>query len=234
MFGAYTAVTFKDPLNSYATEFANNVPFWFLFFTLYLAFIPGTAQAVINIYNMGLDFSSIFPKLTRVRATIYLSIVSTALVFIGAFYQELSLIVSSFLAILIVLGAPWSVINLIGYFNNKGYYNPEALQVFNRHQRGGVYWADSGINIRAVVAWSISVILGLLFTNTGWYVGPFAALLGGIDLSFVVSLLTAAIAYTVLLKLHPEPAYMFGPAGARIGMAAPERYGAPEPIIDIN
>ena len=41
MFGAYTAVTFNDPLNAYATEFANNVPFWFLFFALYLAFVPG-------------------------------------------------------------------------------------------------------------------------------------------------------------------------------------------------
>lgn len=232
MFGAYTAVTFKDPLNSYATEFTNNVPFWFLFFTLYLAFVPGTAQAVINIYNMGLDFSSIFPKLSRVRATIYLSIVSTVLVFVGAFYQELSLIVSSYIAILIVLGAPWSVINLIGYFNNRGYYDPEALQVFNRQQHGGIYWSKGGINPRAVMAWVLAVVIGMLFTNTGWYVGPGAAMLGGIDISFVVSILVGGIAYVLLLKFYPEPAYVFGPKGGRIAMAPPERYGDPEPIVN--
>lgn len=232
MFGAYTAVTFKDPLNSYASEFADNVPFWFLFFTLYLAFIPGTAQAVINIYNMGLDFSSIFPSLTRVRATIYLSIVSTIMVFIGAFYQQLSVIVSSYIAILIVLGAPWSVINLIGYFNNRGHYDPDALQVFNREQTGGIYWAHKGINLRAVIAWSLAVIAGLLFTNTGWYVGPGAKLLHEIDLGFVVSILVGSVSYVLLLKFHPEPAYVFGPKGARIAMAPPEKYGEPEPILD--
>lgn len=232
MFGAYTAVTFKDPLNSYASEFADNVPFWFLFFTLYLAFIPGTAQAVINIYNMGLDFSSIFPSLSRVQATIYLSIVATIMVFIGAFYQELSLIVSSYLAILIVLGAPWSVINLIGYFNNKGHYDPEALQVFNRQQRGGIYWSRGGLNIRAIIAWGLAVFSGIMFTNTGWYVGPGSRLLGELDFGFVVSVIVGSITYTLLLKFYPEPAYVFGPEGARIGMASREKYGDPEPITD--
>lgn len=230
MFGAYTAVTFKDPLASYATEFANNVPFWFLIFTLYLAFIPGTAQAVINIYNMGLDFSSIFPSLTRVKATIYLSIVATIMVFIGAFYQELSLIVSSYIAILIVLGAPWSVINLIGYFNNRGHYDPDALQVFNRGQIGGIYWSHAGLNPRAIIAWVTAVLAGLLFTNTGWYVGIGAQLLDGNDMGFVVSVVVGAALYGLMLKFYPEPAYVFGPEGARIGMAAPEKYGDPAPI----
>jgi purine-cytosine permease-like protein len=216
MFGAYTAVTFKDPVNAYATEFANNVPYWYLFFALYLAFIPGTAQAVINIYNMGLDFSSIVPGLSRIRATIYLSIVSTVLVFIGAFYQQLSVIISSYLGILIVLGAPWSVINLIGYFNNRGYYHIDSLQVYNRGQMGGRYWSSLGFNHRAVLAWSTAVVTGLLFVNTGWYVGPGAQLLNGADMGFIVSTSVGAIFYAVLLRWNPEPAYVFGPEGARI------------------
>jgi purine-cytosine permease-like protein len=216
MFGAYTAVTFKDPVNAYATEFANNVPYWYLFFALYLAFIPGTAQAVININNMGLDFSSIVPGLSRIRATIYLSIVSTVLVFIGAFYQQLSVIISSYLGILIVLGAPWSVINLIGYFNNRGYYHIDSLQVYNRGQMGGRYWSSLGFNHRAVLAWSTAVVTGLLFVNTGWYVGPGAQLLNGADMGFIVSTSVGAIFYAVLLRWNPEPAYVFGPEGARI------------------
>jgi len=232
LFGAYTAVTFADPLNAYATEFAINVPFWFLFFALYLAFVPGTAQAVINIYNMGLDFSSIIPKLTRVKATIYLSIVSTILVFIGAFYQQLSLIVSSYLAILIVLVAPWIMINLIGYFNVRGYYDPHALQVFNLGLIGGIYWSYKGLNLRPFFAWTIAVIVGLLFTNTGWYVGPGAQALGGVDIGFVLAVIIGGGIYALLLKLVPEPSYVFGPQGARIAMESPEKSGEPMPITD--
>ena len=230
VFGAYTAVTFMDPIASYASEFVDNVPFWFLIFVLYLAFIPGTAQAVINIYNMGLDFSSIFPRLTRVRATIYLSTVSTILVFIGAFYQELSLIVSSYLAILIVLGAPWSVICLIGYFNKRGYVDPHALQVFNRGEIGGIYWEKGGLNFRAVVAWLSGVFVGTFFINTGWYVGPGAQLLDGLDIGFFVSITVGATVYLILLKTRPEPSYTFGPDGARIAMKSPENSGEPRPV----
>ena len=234
MFGAYTAVTFKNPENPYATEFANNVPYSFLFCALYLAFIPGTAQAVINIYNMGLDFSSIVPSLSRVRATVYLSIVSTVLVFIGAFYQELSTILSSFLAILIVLGAPWSVINLIGYFNNRGYYDADSLQVYNRGEMGGRYWSSNGINHRAMIAWGIAVVIGMLFVNTGWYVGPGAQLFDGTDLGFIVSTVVGAVVYWAFLKWNPEAAYTFGPEGARIASAPPEKYGEFMPIQELD
>lgn len=234
MFGAFTAVTFKDPENAYATEFANNVPYWFLFFALYLAFVPGTAQAVINIYNMGLDFSSIVPRLSRVKATIYLSILSTVLVFIGAFYQQLSAILSSYLGILIVLGAPWSVINLIGYFNNRGYYHTDSLQVYNRGQMGGRYWSSLGFNHRAVIAWTVAVIIGMLFVNTGWYVGPGAKLLHEADVGFIVSTVVGAVLYSALLKWNPEPAYVFGPDGARIASAPPSRHGECMPIQDMD
>jgi purine-cytosine permease-like protein len=234
MFGAFTAVTFKDPLNAYATEFANNVPYWFLFFTLYLAFVPGTAQAVINIYNMGLDFSSIVPNLSRVKATIYLSAVSTVLVFVGAFYQELSAILSSYLGILIVLGAPWSVINLIGYFNNRGHYYTDSLQVYNRGQMGGRYWSSLGFNHRAVIAWGTAVVIGMLFVNTGWYVGPGAKLFNEADMGFLVSTSVGALLYAALLKWNPEPAYVFGPDGARIASAPPERYGDYMPIQEMD
>ena len=234
MFGAFTAVTFQDPANAYATEFANNVPYWFLFFMLYLAFVPGTAQAVINIYNMGLDFSSIVPRLDRVRATIYLSAVATVLVFFGAFYQELSEILSSYLSILIVLGAPWSVINLIGYFNNRGHYYTESLQVYNRGQMGGRYWSSLGFNHRAVISWSCAVFAGVMFSNTGWYVGPGAELVGGMDFGFVVSVVVGAMLYFAFLKWNPEPAYVFGPKGARIASAPVDQHGDYMPIQEMD
>lgn len=213
-FGAWTATTFINPMGSYASEFTASVPFWFLFALLYLALIPGTAQAVINIYSMGLDFSAIVPRLSRVQSTVLLSGVSTVLVYFGAFYEQLEVLVSSFIAILIIMGAPWVVINLIGFINRKGYYYPHHLQVFNRGEIGGRYWFRNGLNIQATVAWVAAVIAGVFFLNTGWYVGPIAKMMWEMDLGLIVSPVVGAIVYIILLYVFPEPEDAFGPEGA--------------------
>lgn len=213
-FGAFTATTFINPMGPYASEFTASVPFWFLFALLYLALIPGTAQAVINIYSMGLDFSAIVPKLSRVQSTILLSGVSTILVYIGAFYERLEVLVSSFLGILIIMGAPWVIINVIGFINRKGHYYPQHLQVFNRGEIGGRYWFRNGLNVQATVAWASAVFVGIFFLNTGWYVGPIAKMMGDMDIGLIVSPTVAAIVYIILLNKYPEPSYVFGPDGA--------------------
>jgi len=213
-FGAYTATAFTNPTASYASEFVASVPFWFLFPLLYIALIPGTAQAVINIYSMGLDFSAIVIRFSRVQSTIFLAGVSTALVYLGAFYERLEVLVSSFIAILVICGAPWVVINVIGFLNRKGHYYPNHLQVFNRREIGGRYWFRNGLNIQATVAWAAAVFVGIFFLNTGWYIGPMAKLLGGADIGLIVSPLVGAITYIILLYLFPEPEDAFGPEGA--------------------
>jgi len=71
-----------------------------------------------------------------------------------------------------------------------------------------------------------------LFTNTGWYVGPGAQALGGVDIGFVLAVIIGGGIYALLLKLVPEPSYVFGPQGARIAMESPEKSGEPMPITD--
>lgn len=143
-FGAYTAVSFNNPTAPYVSEFVAAVPFWFLFPLLYIALVPGTAQAVINIYSMGLDFSAIVTSLSRVQSTVILAAVSTVLVYLGAFYEHLEVLVSSFLGILVIMGAPWVIINVIAFVNRKGYYYPDHLQVFNRGEIGGAIGLKTG------------------------------------------------------------------------------------------
>lgn len=70
----------------------------------------------------------------------------------------------------------------------------------------------------------------MLFVNTGWYVGPGARLFDGADFGFIVSTSVAALVYFAFLKFNPEPAYNFGPKGARIASAPPSRYGDFMPI----
>src|SRR5690606_13471004 len=94
--------------------------------------------------------------------------------------------------------------------------------------------SSAGLNHRAVIAWISAVSVGMLFVNTGWYVGPGARLFDGADFGFIVSTSVAATVYLMFLKLNPEPAYNFGPEGARIASAPPERYGEFMPIQEMD
>ena len=68
---------------------------------------------------------------------------------------------------------------------------------------------------------SIAAVLGLQF---GYYppviVGMWSGVAGGIDLSLVVSIVTAAVLYVLALLIWPEPEYVYGPKGPRIGRGA--------------
>ena len=49
--------------------------------------------------------------------------------------------------------------------------------------------------------------------------GTLSGVAGGIDLSLVVSIVTAAVLYVAALIIWPEPDYVFGPEGPRLGKA---------------
>ncbi|CAM5663137.1 hypothetical protein SVIOM74S_09879 [Streptomyces violarus] len=113
---------------------------------------------------------------------------------------------------------------MLGYWTRRGWYDPEALQVFNRRQRGGRYWFAHGWNWRGMTAWWVSALTGVLFTNLpGQFVGPLGDLANGVDIGLPVSLVVAAVLFLTLLRLFPEPR---GGVRARGRAAGPDPRGA--------
>lgn len=109
------------------------------------------------------------------------------------------------------------VVMMLGLFTRRGWYDPEALQVFNRRQRGGRYWFAHGWNWRGMTAWWVAALVGVLFTNIpGQFVGPLGDLAGGVDVSLPLSIGVAAILFLALLFVFPEPRAVYGPRGARL------------------
>ncbi|MBJ7433648.1 MAG: cytosine permease, partial [Microbacteriaceae bacterium] len=47
--------------------------------------------------------------------------------------------------------------------------------------------------------------------------GSLSGIAGGVDLSLIVAIVSAAVLYVGALILFPEPDYVFGPKGPRIG-----------------
>jgi purine-cytosine permease-like protein len=191
-------------------------PHWFLAPLLLLAVLSGMSTGTTSLYGTGLDFSSVFPRLSRPQATLLIGAISCALIFVGRFYFSLFGSISTFVSLIIVTTTPWMVIMIIGYVVRRGFYIPDAMQIFNRRQTGGPYWFSGGWNVAGMFAWIVSSVVALLTVNIpGHFVGWLGNLAGGLDVSLVAALILPAVLYPVCLELFPEPRAIYGPAGSR-------------------
>ncbi|MGV9773164.1 purine-cytosine permease family protein [Streptosporangium sp. NPDC003464] len=196
-------------------------PAWYFLPVCLIALIGGMSTGTTALYGTGLDFSSVFPRFTRVQATVFIGVLSIGFIFLGRFALNLTQSISTFATLIITCTAPWMVIMMLGYVTRRGWYDPEALQVFNRRQRGGRYWFTHGWNWRGMAAWLLAATMAILSVNIpGQFVGPLGDLAGGVDISLPLGLATAAVLYLVLLALFPEPRGVYGPAGPRLVRAS--------------
>ncbi|MFK4134265.1 purine-cytosine permease family protein [Pseudomonas luteola] len=220
LFGLATAsiVAVKAPQyiaeNNYVGGLLAISPSWFFLPVCLIATIGGMSTGTTSLYGTGLDMSSVFPRvLTRVRATLLIGVAAIVFIFIGRFAANLVQSVSTFAVLIITCTSPWMIIMIIGLINRRGFYCPDDLQVFTRGERGGRYWFHHGWNWRGLGAWIPSAVVGLLFVNLpGQFVGPLGELAGGIDISLPITLGMAALLYSLLLRLFPEPIEVYGPA----------------------
>ena len=204
-FAIYVAMTFPVGATDWVVGFVDVSPTAYAVAIVLIALVGSCAQGALCVYGTGLDTSSIIPSLKRVPATLLIGALGTILVYVGAFLYDLVAAASAFLIILLVVTAPWLVINLIGYRLTRGRYYSQDLQVFNMQPRvaGGAYWFAHGWNVAAMLAWIPATVIGMMFVNTTLYVGPWANALGGVDLSFVSSAVIGGLLYAVLVKLIP-------------------------------
>jgi purine-cytosine permease-like protein len=216
LFGVATATLVTG--GDYVVGLIGAAPEWYAYLIIIVAFVGGLSTGSTSLYGTGLDFSSVFPKLTRVQATIVIGVNAFAFIIIGRLYFDLLGAVNGFVGAIVVTTTPWMIIMAIGFWNRRGWYSPEDLQVFNRGKTGGRYWYTNGINWRAMVAWVVSAVLGLQFAYYPPIIeGQWNAVAGGVDLSLLVAIVSAAVLYVGALILFPEPDYVFGPKGPRIG-----------------
>ncbi len=204
LFGAYTAVAIAKPSIPYVSGLVQISPIGYLVPLIILGLIGSLGQSTVCIYSNGLDFSSIFPVLKRVPATILLSAIGVLFIFLGTLVWNVENTVSGFVSLFGVLAAPWIAIIVTGHFLRRGWYKPDDLQVFNRRERGGIYWFTGGLNIRACLAWAVASTVGLLFLDSSLYVGPWSALANGIDLSWLSATFIGALVYLAATLLFPE------------------------------
>ncbi|MFF3402010.1 cytosine permease [Streptomyces sp. NPDC002659] len=197
LFGTYTALAARASLD-YAGPLVAASPVWYLIPLLLAATAGSVGNAGLMLYSMGLDLDAILPRATRTRATLVVAAVATFFVFIGHFAWNAQSAMTSFVLLLTAIGTPWAVITMIAHVRNGGEYDAEALQVYNRRARGGIYWFRAGWNARATASWAIGAVAGLTAVSTPLYEGPLLSLTGGVDCSFVLSGLVGGVVHLAL------------------------------------
>lgn len=202
LWGAFISSILFDE-NSFPAGLVAGVPSWLLIPIVLAALIGSIGQGAMNLYSMGLDLDAILPRLSRVQATIVVTIVATILVFLGKFIWDAEVAVTSFVVFLTSLATPWAAITLIGLWRTSGKFDQPDLQVFNQRRTGGRYWYSGGWNPAAVLAWLAGSVVGVLSNATDAYIGPIAEALGGVDASFLTSGVAAAAVYLILTAARP-------------------------------
>jgi purine-cytosine permease-like protein len=229
LFGVGTATLVAGEVD-YVVALIQISPLWYAVLLMVVAFLGGMSTGVTSLYGTGLDFSSVFPRLNRVQASLFIGSLAFVFILVGRLAFDLLGSVNAFIGAIIICTTPWMVIMALGYWVRRGYYSPTDVQVFNEGRLGGRYWFSSGVNWRGMAAWIPSAVAGLLFANYPPLIeGPFRNAAGGIDVSLPVSMGLAAVIYLALLFAVPEPRYAFGPDGPRFVTAAD---GEMSPITD--
>jgi purine-cytosine permease-like protein len=205
LLGAFIGVAIGVQADAdFVTSLVAAAPAWYLVPVLLNGLVGSCGQASISLYSTGLDLDAVFPRLSRVGCTALMSAVCLALVYLGAFVWNAEEAVIAFALLLTAVATPWMGVTLVGFALSRGHYHAEDLQVFNERQRGGAYWFTKGWNARAVVAWAIGSAAGLACSSTTIFTGPLAGIAGGVDLSFIAGMVTAAASYLVIRGLFPE------------------------------
>jgi NCS1 family nucleobase:cation symporter-1 len=160
-----------------------------------LALVVGVVA--VNVLNLYGAFMSVTTAATAIRPfavsrsartgiTAVVCVVATGLAIAGRTsfinsYTDFILFLTYFLV-------PWTAINLVDFYlvRRERY---EIAAIFDAH---GIY---GSVNWRGLGPYLLGVAVEVPFMNTSFYTGPVASQLGGADISWILGLIVASIAY---------------------------------------
>jgi nucleobase:cation symporter-1, NCS1 family len=175
----------------------------FMHFGTVMVLVSATALAAtmgLNTYSAmltlltGIDCFRKLPPTRTVRITGVVCVTVLALGISLALSGDALTALYASLSLILCLLVPWTAVNLMDYFFvRRGRYSIGAL-----FTPSGIYgaWGWRGISAYAV-GFMASVPF---FVLTGYYEGPIAKAIGGVDISWVPGLLVSALTYHALTR----------------------------------
>jgi NCS1 family nucleobase:cation symporter-1 len=176
-------------------------------FLVALLFAPGVAVAgAICLYGGALAMITLGHTLApgwhathRARIAIASGIFLLALFISMAGASNFLALYSQFNELLLYLLVPWTAVNLIDYY----------LIRFGDYHVPSFFAADGGIyghyNATALAAYLVGILVQIPFIAAGFYTGPLARAIGGVDLSWVVGIAVVSPVYYFAVRALQRP-----------------------------
>lgn len=202
-FAAYVTTLFQSVDAPFVTTLFGLSPTWLVILLAVVGVVGSQPQGSLCLYHGGLGMQSMAPSTSRVAWTLVQSVVGLVLVSAGIYLANMTSMLIAFLTIIECAVSPWLAINVVGYFFiARGNYSPRQLFVNNS---SGQYWYSGGWNPRALLAWVLGTISGLLFVQTELFNGPLGDLSGGTNSAWFLAGLVGAVVYGVIEKRDHNP-----------------------------
>lgn len=197
-FAAYVTTLFQSVDAPFVTTLFELSPTWLVIVLAVVGVVGSQPQGSLCLYHGGLGMQSMAPSTSRVTWTLVQSVAGLVLVWAGIYLANMTGMLIAFLTIIECAVSPWLAINVVGYFFiARGSYAPRQLFV---NDASGQYWYSNGWNHRALLAWVLGTIAGLLFVQTALFSGPLGGLSGGTNPVFMAGLVGAIIYWAIEKK----------------------------------
>ncbi len=177
-------------------DIGDALPSWMAIPYLLTAIGGLVAAADLSIYSSGLNLLAIGLKVERYKTVVLdgtLMIAGSILVLVYA--QSFFAPFESFLQLLADGLAAWGAIFLVDMLLRRGYDSRGLME----GDRAGPYYYTGGIHWPACAAWILGILVGLAFTTSPWFTGPFArGVFATSSLGYMLGFVVAGATYWLL------------------------------------
>jgi len=187
-------LTASDPL----APIREALPAWLAVPYLLTAVGGLLAGAALDFYSSGLNLLAMNIRVKRQYAVL----IDGILMVIGSIYvllirNDFQGALTSFLLLLAAGLTVWAAIFLVDMIWRRSYDTRSLADLGST----SAYYYTSGFNIPACTAWVIGIVVGLLFTQSSFFVGPLAkGIFANTSMGY---LLGAAVSIVIFLALRP-------------------------------
>jgi purine-cytosine permease-like protein len=172
------------------------LPRW-LYILFILAVIAGSvANNAPTFYSSGLSLQATGVRLSRWSATALDIAISTLAVLYILFVQDLTTVLSNFIALLIAWSGPYA-----GVWLTDGMLRGWRLDLGDIHRISGDVRPVAGWRAPAWIAFGAGLATAVATMKSPAFTGPVAAALGGMDLSWLLGFSVTALTYLAIRKL---------------------------------
>ena len=187
-----TAVDMSNPI----ANLPKILPTWYLVPLLIAVIWGATANNVLNLYTAGLGLIALRVLVPRWIAVALVGALATVLTIYAVFFHDFTGAYAGWLALTIILLAPWASILIVDYYVRKGSYDFLALHTWGT----GPYWYQGGFNWPALGVYVLGIVAGYLFSASSLLPGPLVQYVGGADLSVFSGLIVTGVLYYFVAK----------------------------------